>query len=268
MQKPHVALSLLILWSAQAAPPLAPTKIDIDLSKPFDTLSPWRFLASQEPSVPAPADAGGFADPGEPGLIHLCLRPAPTASCAQLATMPLPPAPISPDAWEPHYLNHAQVVYSAGRATPLFLLQVATEHSDNGNQGVLTQVLAYDRSNDRFKQIYAHLTGRNNNQEDRYITEGPLQGSVISAEPTDNAPFAYWITVNQLESTITYRQVLRHRSATRYGDGNPLSVIDSEMPNIELHLGLWHPGSPLPVPTSPAHPCRNPRLSHTELWCG
>jgi hypothetical protein len=47
-----------------------------------------------------------------------------------------------------------------------------------------------------------------------------------------------------------------------------LSVIDSEMPNIELHLGLWHPGLPLPVPTSPEHPCRNPRLSHTELWCG
>jgi hypothetical protein len=160
------------------------------------------------------------------------------------------------------------VVYSAGRATPSFLLQTATEHSDNGNQGVFTQVLAYDRSNDRFRPVYAHFTGRNNNEEDRFIMSGPLQGSVISVEPTSDAPFAYWVSVHKLESTLSYTEVLRYRSATRYGDGNPLSVIDAEMPNIELHLGLWHPGLPLPVPTSPRHPCRNPRLIHTALWCG
>ncbi len=31
-----------------------------------------------------------------------------------------------------------------------------------------------------------------------------------------------------------YHQIMRYRGATRYGDGNPLAVIDSEMP------GLWH----------------------------
>jgi hypothetical protein len=245
-------LSLAIAWSAQGASPSTPIKIDIDLSRPFDTRSPWRFLTSQEP---------GVTGTDEPGLIHLCLRPTPTASCDPLV------ATAMSGQWGPHYLNRAEVVFSGGGASTLFLIQEASEHGANGNQVVFTQVLAYDRSNDRFRQIYAHDTGRNNNQEDRFITSGPLQGSVISAEPTDNAPFAYWITVNQLESTITYKQVLRYRSATRYGDGNPLAVIDAEMPNIELHLGLWHPGLPLPVPTSPTHPCRNPRLVRTALWC-
>jgi hypothetical protein len=253
-----LSLNLVILWSAQAAAPLAPTKIDIDLSKPFDTRSPWRFVATQEPGV-----VDDFTGMQVPGLIQLCLRPDPTASCDLLVAMP--------GEWGPRYLNRAEVVYSRGGATPLFLIQEASEHGTNGNQAVFTQVLAYDRSNDRFKQIYAHVTSRNNNQEDRFITSGPLQGSVISAEPTSNAPFAYWVTVHKLESTMTYTEVLRYRryrSATHYGDGNPLPVIDSEMPNIQLRLGLWHPGLPLPVPTSPAHPCVNPRLIHTALWCG
>jgi hypothetical protein len=30
---------------------------------------------------------------------------------------------------------------------------------------------------------------------------------------------------------------LRYRSVTRYGDGNPVPVIDAEMPNILRHLG-------------------------------
>jgi hypothetical protein len=116
-------LSLVIVGSAQAAPPSAPTKIDIDLSKPFGTRSSWHFIASQKPSVPEPVDASDFTYPGEPGLVHLCLRPSPTASCDPLVSMPQPPAPVPPDSWEPHYLNHAQVVYSAGNATPVFLLQ-------------------------------------------------------------------------------------------------------------------------------------------------
>jgi hypothetical protein len=244
------------------APPSAPQKIDIDLSKPFDTRSPWHFLASQEPSV-----TDSVTGTVLPGLIHFCLRAGPTAQCDPPVAIPQPPAPMPADAWEPHYLNHAGVVYSRGRGSPLFLVKAASDRSANGNQAIFTGVLAYHRSNDRFEQIYAHVTFRNNNQEDRFITSGPLQGSVISVEPTSNAPFAYWVTVHELESTLAYKQVLRYRSATRYADGNRLPVIDSEMPNIELRLGLWHPGLPLPVPASPAHPCPNPRLSHTALWC-
>jgi len=87
---------------------------------------------------------------------------------------------------------------------------------------------------------------------------------MISAEPTENPPYAYWITVSRLNPDDNYRQVLHYRSATLYGDGNSLAVIDSEMPNILLRLGLWRPGQPLPVPKAG---CRRPHLVKMELWC-
>jgi hypothetical protein len=261
-----IFLFSLAFPNAQAAQPSTPLKVDIDLQKPFDTRSPWHFLASQEPSVletlilgpgaSIPKDNAGIE---VPGLIHFCLKASPIAPCDSVL-----PNQIPPEGWYPHYLNRAEVVFPSSRASPLFLLQAASEPSGDSDQAVFTQLLAYDPANDGFKQIYAHVTYRNNNQEDRFIVSGPLQGSVVSVEPTPNAPFAYWVTVHMLEPVSTYKQVLHYRSATRYADGNPLPVIDSEMPNIERRLGLWHPGMPLPIPT---HPCPNPRLSHAELWC-
>ncbi|MGH9711589.1 MAG: hypothetical protein ACRD37_13690, partial [Candidatus Acidiferrales bacterium] len=62
----------------------------------------------------------------------------------------------------------------------------------------------------------------------------------------------------------TYKTVLRYRSATHYGDNNPLAVIDSEMPNIEWRLGYWKPGMALPLPSGA---CPKPHLIHMELWC-
>ena len=164
---------------------------------------------------------------------------------------------------EPHYLDQARIVYGAF-ARPLLLVQTASLHSGDGDQLVFTQVFAYRRSLDQFVRVYDHLMGRNNNQEVRFIESGPLRGDIISAEPTDNAPFGYWITVNTLPGRA-YQQLLHYRSATRYGDNNPLAVINSEMPNIEQRLGVWLPGEPLPVP---ARGCRAPRLVRMELWCG
>jgi hypothetical protein len=83
-------------------------------------------------------------------------------------------------------------------------------------------------------------------------------------EPTQNAPFGYWVSVNALASNGAYQEILRYRSATTYGNGNPLAVIDSEMPNIQHRLGLWKPGAPLPIP---ADGCTKPRLVRMELWC-
>jgi hypothetical protein len=57
---------------------------------------------------------------------------------------------------------------------------------------------------------------------------------------------------------------LRYRSATHYGDNNSLAVIDSEMPNIERHLGYWKSGMALPLPSGA---CPRPRLIRMELWC-
>ena len=272
-----ILLSIICLVSPRAAPPSPSPIVEIDLSKPFNTRSPWRLLATQEPGVFEPVDPAligsirkGYTGSTVPGLIHLCLRKDATAPCDPgLVAMPQRPAPVQFYAWEPHYLNHAELVYPHGPAgLPLLLLQTASDHSGDGDQAVFTQLLAYNRAHDRFAPIYAHVTGRNNNQEVRFIAAGLLHGSVISVEPTSDAPFDYWVTVDAFTPAFTYKQVLHYRSATHYNDGNPLAVIDSEMPNIERRLGLWRPGLPLPLPTSLAHPCQRPRLSHMELWCG
>ncbi len=48
-------------------------------------------------------------------------------------------------------------------------------------------------------------------------------------------------------------RVLRYSGNTRYGkDGNPLAVIDSEMPETLRRLGLWKTGDALPVPAENA----------------
>ena len=125
-------------------------------------------------------------------------------------------------------------------------------------------VLAYDQVQESFTPVYEKRVNKNNNQEIRYIDDGPLIGAIISTEPTGDAPFGFWITVDRLGPTGGYEQVLRYRSATRYDDGNPLAVIDSEMPGILPRLGVWHPGMKLPLP---AGKCAKPRLIGQELWC-
>jgi hypothetical protein len=113
-------------------------------------------------------------------------------------------------------------------------------------------------------RVYRYSTGRNNNEEVRYIITGTLRGDIISVDPTGNAPYGYWVTVNALTPLYTYKEVLRYRSATHYGDNSGLAVIDSEMPNIEQRLGYWKSGMALPLPSGP---CPKPRLIHMELWC-
>ena len=157
----------------------------------------------------------------------------------------------------------ARIVHARGNR-PLLFIQVASQHSLDSDQRVGTVVLAYDQEHEIFTFVYEKRTNKNNDQEIRYIADGPLTGAIISVEPTEDAPFGFWITVNRLGPTDGYRQVLRYRSVTRYGDGNPLAVIDSDMPGILKRLGLRHPGTKLPLPPGE---CAKPRLIGEELWC-
>lgn len=123
-------------------------------------------------------------------------------------------------------------------------------------------MLVYDPARDNFVPAYKKLVNSNSNQEVRYTADGPLTGAVIAAEPTADAPFGFWITVDRLGPSGDYKQVLRYRSTTRYGDGNALAVIDSEMPALMQKLGLWHAGMKLPVPGAA---CARPHLVRQEL---
>jgi hypothetical protein len=251
---------LLVSGPALCTDPMSHAK-PIDLVNIFHTRSAWRLVVTQGPPTT------DYGDEPAPGALHICLQKAASAPCAP-DSLPMPPPADgkSYNGWEPHYLNVARPVYLQGRSMPpLLLIVTASMYAGDGGRLVATQLFKYDRDTDSFARIYAHSTGTNNDEEVRFISSGPLSGDVISAEPSGNAPYAFWIEVNTFTPVRTYSRVLRYRSATRYGDGNPLGVIDSEMPNIERRLGLWKPGMPLPTPTNTA--CVKPYLKRGELWC-
>src|SRR5579862_4274290 len=85
--------------------------------------------------------------------------------------------------------------------------------------------------------------------------------------PTDDAPFAYFVEVYKRVSDSDYSQVLRYRGNTRYGDGNPLAVIDSEMPETLRRLGLWKVGDALPVPPRMPQRCVRLVMRKGVEWC-
>ena len=243
-----------------------PQRTELNLTKPFHTRSAWRFVVTEGPQVK------DYGDNDVPGALTFCLRKGPAGSCvSDPVTLP-PPAtiPNDPLAWAPHYLMTAKPVYPRGpKGAPFLLIVTGSLYSGDGDQVVSTQLVAYDVERDEFRRVYGKSTGRNNNEEIRFMTGGPLRGSVISAEPQEHLPYGYRIVVDRLSASGTYRQVLRYRSATGYADGNPLAVIDSEMPNIERRLGLWKPGEPIPTPDQGnGKPCPKPVLRHSELWCG
>lgn len=115
--------------------------------------------------------------------------------------------------------------------------------------------------------MFVGETSSNNNQETRFVTHGPIRGDVIVARPTDDAPYTYWIEVYALGKSGSYERILRYRGHTGYNDGNPLAVIDSEMPAILEHMGLWRRGDPLPIPRLRPHACSRFVLRHDEEWC-
>lgn len=233
---------------------------NIDLSGPFAAREAWHFIATQGPPV------DGLYDEKEPGQIQLCLRAAPSAPCDPQLLNALGAASRANDLFtQPHYLNAVKIVYPRGSADhPLLFVRTSSLHAGNGSQLVSTQVLTYENSQNRFVRIYQYTTGTNNNEEVRYISSGKLMGDIISVDPTENAPYGYWVTVHVLTPQYIYKTVLHYRSATHYGDNNPLAVIDSEMPNIEQRLGYWKSGMALPLPSGA---CLRPRLIRMELWC-
>jgi len=272
-------LGVLVAWAmgldgaaaqgAAESPTLrpAPQSAQLDLAKPFHTRSAWRLVVTEGRPV------RDYGDNDAPGALTLCLRKGPAGPCvSEPVTLPLTATtPDDPMAWAPHYLLTAKVVYPRGpKAAPFLLIVTGSLNSGDGDQLVSTQLVRYDVGRDVFRRVYGKSTGHNNNQEIRFISEGPLQGSVVTAEPQEQLPYGYWITVERLTQAGAYRPALRYLSATTYGDGNPLAVIDSEMPNIESRLGLWKPGEPLPTPRVAANgkPCLKPTLRHGELWCG
>lgn len=245
-------------WLAAAAAPGPTTISSLDLARPFGARSAWRFVATQGPEIDSPI----FPGDKEPGELHLCLRKSPSAPC-DTALRQVLRTPEKDDIFAlPHNLVDARVL--RGAQGPLLWVETSSLSSADGGHLTLAQALAYRPALDRFVRVFEYVIGSNNNQDIRFVETGRLKGRVVVIEPTDDAPFGYWVMVHAPGKGGIYRQILKFRSATRYGDGNRLSVIDSEMPNIQKRLGLWKSGQPLPLP---AGDCPKPHLMKTELWC-
>jgi len=257
-----VATTMLAMLAGMPGSAAAPAKTiaSLDLSKPFATRSPWRFVATQGADTTDTPSADG----SEPCAIRLCITRDAGHSCHPLLdTLLVAPGGSTNDSFtQPHYLDRPALVHPAD-ATTLLRIDVGSLHAGNGDQLRGMALLSYNRAADEFSMAYRYFVGHNNNQEIRYLDAGPLRGAVIVAEPTQDAPFGYWITVDRLAGNV-YHQALRYRSATRYGDNNPLAVIDAEMPNIQQRLGLWHSGQPMPLP---AGGCPRPHMVKGALWC-
>jgi len=242
----------------------------LDLTQPFATASPSALVIAQAPNPAAEPD---FEDHGP---LAVCFVKILTPHCMEKYRLH--------GRWVEWYakyggnlswyvtaydLGAADVVYAGkDKARPLLLLQTASGRSGDGNSNIRTALFDYDRQEDRFRQVFDHLSGgSNNNQAVRFVAHGPLQGDMIVDYPTDNAPYAYWIEVYAPGKSGRYARILRYRSHTHYADGNPLPVADSEMPAIMERLGLWKPGDALPVPQTMPEGCGRLVLNRGEEWC-
>jgi len=242
------------------AQPVTKVISSIDLSRPFVTRSAWTFTATQGPDVDDPTGS-----PGEkaPGAITLCLSRDSGRTCDPAVTAVMTKLFPEDIFDQPHFLLDARIEALPG-SRPFLWVRTGSFLSGDSDQRVVTQALVYDRVRDRFISAYHHVDGHNNNQDVRYVTAGPLRGDIVTVESPSGPPFTYVLTVSRMSARGVFRPILHYRTATRYGDGNGLAVIDSDMANLERHLGLWRPGLPLPLPASS---CAKPHLVRMELWC-
>ena len=232
----------------------------LDLTQPFATMSPWTLVVAQDARPPL-AD---LATMGNASPIAVCFIKVLAPSCTEARGH-------ADDSWfdMTNELGVATVVFAGPHQTsPLLMLQTLSAHGMNGNASIGTKLFQYDRKTDGFRQVFVNVNGgTNNNAETRFIEHGPLRGDVIVDYPTDDAPYAYWIEVYAPGKSDQYVSILRYRSITHYGDGNPLAVTDSEMPEIMKRLGFWKLGDALPIPPAVPRGCRQLVMHHGEEWC-
>ena len=224
----------------------------IDLTEPFGTETQWTFVAIQDGGQPP-------TELEDHGPIFLCLVKASSPDCAlhfyQHVRNDMPWADT------PYHLFASSIVYGGENKTrPFLFAQVcgAGAMSGDGDCGIANALYRYDKGADRFIRVFLNRTGRNNNQDTRFVESGPLQGDVIVGNPTENAPYTYWIEVYRAGDSGQYGRVLRYRGLTGYSDGNPLAVADSEMPEILHRLGI--------VATRRSFACSGPSASGMQSF--
>jgi hypothetical protein len=240
----------------------------LDLTADLKTRTQWAFVAVQGPDV---KDVYGETAPGR---IDMCLVHGLTVDCKgpafpRMSGLDAVPAwrTDGPDDFGLRAPHEVQARVVSLKGLPRLVVTSSTLHSGDGGHGLSTFILGYDLQLDRLTGLFAGEVGSNNNQRIDVVETGPLAGSVVADIPTSNAPFGYFVTLYQPQATGDYAVRLHYRSRTRYNDGNPLSVIDSEMPEILRRVNLWKAGDPLPQPVRMPAGCKTLELRRGIEWC-
>ena len=240
----------------------------LDLTGPFGTASQWTLVIGKQPDNESTALGGAF---NKEGAISICFVKNVDPDCSEerlLEKYREQKITFAPEEGPFYTMFASQVVHSMpGSRSPLLELKTCSIHGGNGSCGISTFLMAYDRRTDAFRTVFFNFTGSNNNEATRFVEHGPLLGYVIVANPTSDAPFRYFVEVYKRTSAGEYTRALKYRSRTGYGDGNPLPVIDSEMPELRRRLGLWKTGNALPVPPVMPEGCSKLALSNGIEWC-
>jgi hypothetical protein len=242
--------------------------LHLELTQTFQTKSSWSLVIAKQPDEESTFEDGA----GSPmGAVSVCFVQNGEPDCSEemfLTKYREQKVTVAPGAPVFHELITSDVVFSGPQKTlPLLRIKACMSRGANGDCGVSTFLLAYDPPADRFRAVFYKMTGRNNNQETRVVENGPLLGSVIAAYPTSNAPFTYFVEVYQRTAGSDYGLALKYRGHTGYGDGNPLAVIDSEMPETLQRLALWKTGDPLPIPPHMPAGCARLVMRKGVEWC-
>ncbi len=235
----------------------------ISLTKPFETTSRWTIVVGKEPDKSA-STTNAYGE--TIGALSVCFVKNDIPDCSEkYREQNISNAPGDRPFYE---LLGSEIVYSGvAKTQPLLMLKVCTMAGGNGNCGISTFLFDYDRETDNFRLVFSNITGKNNNQETRFVDTGLLQGKVVAVYPTENAPFGYYVEVYKKNSVGMYAQALRYRGRTGYNDGNRLKVIDSEMPEILRRLNLWKPGDVLPIPPEMPLGCARLAMRKGIEWC-
>ncbi len=231
------------------------------LTEPFKAASRWALVATKETDLQDQVIV-------DPNPVTICFVHNDAPNCSEKMLFPISDGIADDRGRLFHNFLEARIVYAtADRTSPLLLLKACSWAGGNGNCGIYTFLFAYDRARDQFHLVFHDIVPRNNNGTTRFVETGPLLGDVVSATNTNNAPYGYFVSVYRRDTAGRYAQILRYRSKTHYNDGNRLSAVDSDMPEILLRLGLWKSGDPLPIPFVRPDNCTKLSLIKGEEWC-
>ncbi len=168
----------------------------LDLTQTFQTQSRRSLVIAKQPDEESSVEDGGG---NRIGAVSLCFVENDVPDCSEeIFLAKYREKKVSFVSGEPtfHELLATDVVFSGpGRTLPLLRLKICMNRGANGNCGVSTFLLAYDRKADRFRVVFFNMTGRDNNEETRFVENDPLRGSVIVAYPTSDAPFTYFVEI-------------------------------------------------------------------------